>query len=254
LHPNLLAALLITFVLVDILYVNLFLIQGRSRADWLDKYQPLAQTLLDNHVTRLYSPNYSFPQQAAAYWHIPQFGGVDPFQVQSFITMFELATGTKYSHYSITLPPFEGDIKTANRDARIAAQRLGIWSVSHVLSGFPIESNGLELIQTTSDGLFLYENKWSTRQRRSISWHDPNTLSASNGSDIAMNIAPWFPGWTLSENALLVKNAIRIVIAPPKQGITAHYETPTFIPAISFFIGGLLLSLTLLFGKNRYPL
>ncbi len=78
--------LLFTLVVAaDVLWIDRTLIEGRSQREWLDPYRELADYLHDDGATRVYSPSYSLPQQAAAYWDIPQFGGVDPFQFAAYV-------------------------------------------------------------------------------------------------------------------------------------------------------------------------
>ncbi|MCC7446929.1 MAG: hypothetical protein IT324_05895 [Anaerolineae bacterium] len=158
-----LTALVGVLILLDLIWVDVSLVRGLSQHYWLDPYEPIAQALLEAHVTRLYSPDYSFPQQAHAYWNIPDFGGVDPFQLKDYIPEFEAATGTKVSGYTVTLPPFNNsDLRIANRDAIINAEMLAQWNVSHVLVSFPLDVDGLSLVRRV-DNLYLYENTFPLR-------------------------------------------------------------------------------------------
>jgi hypothetical protein len=195
-----LQASVITFVVgilivIDLVWMDVSLIRGVSQSEWLDPYAARAQALIEAGVTRVYSPDYSLPQQASVYWNIQDFGGVDPFQLSGYIPEFEAATGVHASGYSVTLPAFEGgDIRTANRDAKINAERLGQWNVSHVLAGFPIEAEGLRLIRQV-DGLYLYENTKRPADLE-ITWEGPNRFRAvvpSDRQDIQMRVS--VPGW-----------------------------------------------------------
>ncbi len=145
-------------ILIDLLAINVTLIEGRDRADWLDRYRPLAETLITDGVSRVYSPSYSLPQQVAAYWNIPLFGGVDPFQFADYVKVVEAATGVHAQGYSVTLPALEGDPAVVNRDARIDASLLGQWGVSHVVSAFPIDDPDLQILKQT-DGVYIYRNQ-----------------------------------------------------------------------------------------------
>src|SRR5689334_10883389 len=152
--------------------MDVTLVQGRPSSEWLGQYASLGQALTAAHITRLYSPDYSLPQQVAAQWHIPLFGGIDPFQFKDFVTAFESATGTHVSGYSVTLPPFESDIKTSNQAAPIDALQLAQWNVSHVLASFAINNPDLRLL-SRPDNLYLYENtQW--RPGLSIVWEGAN--------------------------------------------------------------------------------
>jgi hypothetical protein len=195
LPSNAMVALFGILTMFDLVWMDVSLIRAVPQRDWLDPYAARAQALLDAGVTRFYSPDYSLPQQASAYWNIQDFGGVDPFQLSNYVPEFEAATGVHASGYSVTLPAFEGgDIRTANQDAKMNAELLGQWNVSHVLAGFSIEADGLRLIRQL-DGLYLYEN---TRRPADleITWEGPNRLRAVvpyDRQDIQIRVT--IPGW-----------------------------------------------------------
>jgi len=178
-----LIALLGVIVLADVLWIDRTLIEGRDRAEWLDPYQPLAEYLREQGATRVYSPGYSLPQQAAAYWDVPQFGGVDPFQLDAYQAAAEDATGVRAHGYSVTLPAFEAsedgedmeiDLATVNRGAPIDARRLGAWLVTHVVAAFPIEAEGLTL-ERRLDGLYIYRNTFAPDV--ALAWDGPNRVT-----------------------------------------------------------------------------
>jgi hypothetical protein len=98
------------------------------------------------------------PQQVAAYWNLLDFGGVDPFQLRRYLPEFEAATGTIITGYTVTLPPYQGDPHTSNRNAQIDAARLAMWGVSHVVATYPIENTDLELV-TQIDAAYIYRNR-----------------------------------------------------------------------------------------------
>ncbi len=189
-------------ILLDLIWVDVSLVRGLPQRYWLDPYAPVAQALIEAHVTRLYSPDYSFPQQAHAYWDIPDFGGVDPFQLKDYISAFEAATGIKVTGYTVTLPPFNNpDLRIANRDAVINAEKLAQWNVSHVLTSFPLDVGGLHLVKRIGD-LYLYEN--TQRTDVIVTWLDPNRYIAGiinlpdDSTTIleAVHITPMsIPGW-----------------------------------------------------------
>ena len=106
LPPRALLAAFALVVLADLLWIDGSLAEGRSEREWLDPYRPLAEHLQEARATRVYSPTYSLPQQAAAHWQIAQFDGVDPFQTRAYVEAAEAATGVPADGYSITLPAF----------------------------------------------------------------------------------------------------------------------------------------------------
>ncbi len=181
--------LLIVFalvVLIDVLWIDRTLVKGRHEDEWLAPHQELAAYLVDAGATRVYSPSYSLPQQAAAYWEIPQFGGVDPFQMQQYVSAAKHATGVQADGYSVTLPAYQWDDDTdddlsfdeilaqANHDAPIRPDLLAQWMVSHVVSAFEIDAAGLEL-ETQIGDVYVYRN--TLMPAVTINWQNPNTLT-----------------------------------------------------------------------------
>jgi hypothetical protein len=180
--------LLFTLVVVaDVLWIDQTLIEGRDKREWLDPYRELAGYLKDAGATRVYSPSYSLPQQAAAYWEIPQFGGADPFQFSSYVDAAEAATGVYASGYSVTIPAYETAsaekdkekserdlLAAANQGAPINPERLGQWLVSHVVSAFEIDAPGLEL-ETRIGDVYVYRNTFAPDV--SLVWDGPNRVT-----------------------------------------------------------------------------
>ncbi|MFN8419121.1 MAG: hypothetical protein U0528_07750 [Anaerolineae bacterium] len=142
----------------ELLIADLRLVRFLPQDRWLDRYAPIAGALIADGVTKFYSPTYSLPQQAAAYWDIPDFGGIDPFQLQKYLPEFEAATGTRITQYTVTLPPYGRDLATSNREAQIDAARLARWGVSHVLAAYEIANPDLQLV-TEIDGVYIYRNR-----------------------------------------------------------------------------------------------
>jgi hypothetical protein len=191
-RPQAIMLLLTLVVIADVLWIDRTLIEGRDRREWLDPYRELAEYLRDNQATRVYSPSYSLPQQAAAYWRIPQFDGVDPFQLAAYVWAAESATGVETTGYSITIPAFalseseqdqldeleapsERDaLAIANRDAPIHAERLGQWLVSHVVSAYEINTPGLELAAQIGD-VYIYRNTFAPDA--TLHWDNPNHVT-----------------------------------------------------------------------------
>ncbi|MEP7286649.1 MAG: hypothetical protein ABI947_12880 [Chloroflexota bacterium] len=207
-------------IILDLAWMDVSLVQGRPQNVWLDQYAPLAQAMHEAGVTRLYSPDYSFPQQAAAYWQIPQFGGIDPFQLRAYVTAFEAATGTYASGYSVTLPAFEGNLATTNQHANIDANLLARWNVSHVLAGFVLDIPGLKLI-SRPDNLYLYANERYPSGTTKITWDSPNRFTVNNSGDQTINVAAWVPGW----NVAAPEDNTEISVSPYGQ-VSATYSDP----------------------------
>jgi hypothetical protein len=196
-----LMALFALVVIADVVWIDLALVEGHAKDEWLDPYAELADTLRADGAVRVYSPSYSLPQQAAAYWEIPQFGGVDPFQIAEYVVAAELATGVPVDGYSVTIPPYAGDgdeqdvLVTANRGAPLDADLLGRWLVTHVIAVFEIDADGLVLwsrVETPQGTVYVYRNMFARDVR--LAWDGPNRVTVVAGSTPNGVIFPVAPG------------------------------------------------------------
>ncbi len=179
-------ALLIAFSVVmigDMLWIDQSLVVGRSPAVWLEPYRPLAEYLREAGAVRVYSPTYSLPQQAAAYWQIAQFDGVDPFQTRAYVAAAEVATGVRAEGYSVTIPAFVPDeesqaeeetLATANCDAPLRPDVLGAWLVTHVVAACPLSAEGL-VLETQIGNAYVYRNTYAPDV--TLDWDGPNRVT-----------------------------------------------------------------------------
>jgi hypothetical protein len=242
-----LVPLLGLLIMLDLVWMDISLVHGVPTSTWLDAYQPLAQALRNAGVTRLYSPDYSLPQQAAAYWQIPQFGGIDPFQSAAYVKAFESATGTHINGYTVTLPPYDdADPHLSNRTAVIDPPQLAQWNVSHVLTSFPLDNQNLTFVQRI-DNLYLYKNT-SLPTGINLIWDGSNKFTARNASNMPANVAAWMPGWNVAtEN----HDDVAITVQPG-QTLTASYEAPGLNMGIAITLLSLMLTgIAVVMGRNR---
>lgn len=192
LPARILLALFTLVIAADVLWIDRTLVEGRSESVWLEPYRKLAESLKQAGALRVYSPGYTFPQQAAAYWDIPQFGGVDPFQRRDYVEAAEAATGIKANDYSVTIPAYhvegEDDLKFANQDAELNADLLGQWLVTHVISAYEIEADGLEFDRRVGD-IFIYRNTRALNVL--LEWDGPNrvTIRAADATNLLYAVA-----------------------------------------------------------------
>ena len=113
----------------------------------------------DNGIFRIYSPSFSLPQYIAVRNQLELADGVHPLQLKPYVRYMSMATGVPEKGYSVTLPPFlSGDPEVDNRFYFPRADWLGWWNVKYVVSAFPLQVTGLELI-TQIDGQFIYLNR-----------------------------------------------------------------------------------------------
>lgn len=160
------AAILVVFVVfADLLITGRSWLEWRGEQDWLTPYQPLAAALIEDNAARVYSPDYSLPQQAAEAYGLRLFGGVDPFQIDGVAQAVAQAGGIERVGYSVVVPPLTGimgdDPATANREAVPDTEMLAAWDVSHVIAARPLEQARLSLLDEIvgqDGGVFVYRN------------------------------------------------------------------------------------------------
>lgn len=181
--PRVLLGAFAVILLADMLWIDQSLVMGRSPREWLEPYRSLAEYLRQAGAVRVYSPTYSLPQQAAAYWQIAQFDGVDPFQTQSYVAAAEMATGVHGEGYSVTIPAFvpeneeqteQETLATANCDAPIRPAVLGTWLVTHVVTACPLSAEGL-VLETLIGDVYVYRNTWAPAV--TLDWEGPNHVT-----------------------------------------------------------------------------
>jgi hypothetical protein len=192
--------LLAAIVIVDLAAFGGSLVEWRGRDEWLDPYEELALYLKDVNAGRVYSPSYSLPQQAAAYWEIDTFGGIDPFQIESYVEMSARATGTIRSSYAPTIPPYTGEVETAWAGVTPDAELLSLWNVTHAVSAFPIEGEGWALDAQIGD-VYVYRNTHRTENLSSDALELPDgatAFQADGGAYVWISI-PYTPNWSRGE-------------------------------------------------------
>jgi len=126
--------------------------EGRAAAEWLnfDADEPF----------RIYSPSYSIPQLTGAQYRLELADGIDPMQLESYAEFMSKAAGVESEDYSVTLPPFEtGHPEIDNQDASPDPAMLGILNVLYVVSAFPVEEKGLELVEFINS-VWIYRNDY----------------------------------------------------------------------------------------------
>jgi len=189
-----LAPLVLLLVVVDCLWIDRSLIEGRPQAAWLRREPPALIAHLAQTGGRIYTPDYSIPQQDTAYWRIARFDGVDPFQLRGFIDISAAATGVPREGYSTTVPsvvvlpqdPATHHYQDAPMDARLLAE----WGVQWVITGYPITITGLDLVEQDA-ALYFYRNQYA--EGEALVWENPNRLLTRYRPE-APTIAP-APGW-----------------------------------------------------------
>jgi hypothetical protein len=246
----------LVLIVVDVMWVGRSMAEWRNQKEWLDTYRPLAEMLKNDGAERVYSPSYSLPQQAAAYWRIPQFDGIDPFQLEDYVEEAERITGVKANGYSVTIPAFdipedadEDALLTINENAEIDVQGLANWRVTHVVSAFEIDATSLELIGKVDD-VFVYRNTLAAEDVK-IEWDGPNRVNISGLS--ATSATPLYavanaPGWRDGEANL---EGVGLPQNMATSSINYHYQPTTQIIGIIMSLLGIVACIGLAWLNSR---
>ena len=120
------------------------------------------QTIKDHAgdaISRVYSPSYSIPQYLSAGAGLEMADGIDPLQIAAYAQWMEKATGVPYERYAVSIPPFfTGEPSTEYSGNGVDARELGSLNVGFLVSAFPMEAAGLNLISKVGD-TYVYENE-----------------------------------------------------------------------------------------------
>lgn len=149
----------------DLLMMDTSLFQMRRLPDLLAENGAAAQALANEATSsRIYSPSYSIPQEAAALNRLELADGVDPLQLEAYAAFMESATRIPRQGYSVTLPPFSSDGSEspadparANVGYRPDPELLGLLNVGYIAAAYALDAPGLELISHVGD-VHLYRN------------------------------------------------------------------------------------------------
>lgn len=182
-----------------LLFVDMALV-GRTWIEWRTDYLPgraLAERLVELRARRIYSPTYSLEQQTAELYGLRLFGGVDPFQLAGMNEAIRAAGGVPDVGYSVVQPPLVGvigdDLSTANRESRPDPVRLAAWDVSHVVAAYPLDVDGLRLVDTI-EGVYVYAVDLippRTTYQSVYDWIYPITGMADDQLE-TLKVLPWY--------------------------------------------------------------
>ncbi len=134
----------LALLLADSLGVAAQSMYFRAPAQVLAEGAPAAQWLTDQPgVFRVYSPDYSLPQQTAAVTGLQLANGVDPLQLANYADALSLSAGIPLDGYDVVLPPLQEDGSAGQPDA----QALGRLNVFYVISRAQIRADGFVQVQ-----------------------------------------------------------------------------------------------------------
>jgi hypothetical protein len=232
-------AALLALTLLDLLWVNSTLLTARPAqpsavAQWLNS-QP--------GVWRVYSPSFSVPPLDAARLGLEQADGVNPLQLADTVAFMTRATGVASSGYSVTVPPFSGDVATANAAAVADAGLLGELNVRFVASEFDLRGEGF-ILRAQIGRTRIYEN---IRDRGRVSagaltFWSPNRIEylvSAEGDGRAILSEVWYPGWRAWVDGKPVTIERAGLFRAVTAGAGAHRVVFEFWP-LSVYVGAAL--------------
>ena len=202
------APVLAGLLVLELALFDFTLVEARPAEEALAPGRAVAAALATNDGTRVFSPSYAVPQEAAAEAGLELADGVHPLQLSSYVAYMADAAGFDAEPYSVTLPPFPSGDPSDNWNPTLDAEALGFLSIARVASSFPVEAEGLSL-EEDLDGVLIYRNE-SVRPR---SWIDDESgagpagppdlvqmtanrveITASGPGRLVLN-DPVYPGW-----------------------------------------------------------
>jgi len=189
---------LMLLAVIDLVWVDRTLIDGRNH--WLQETPPSIIADLADTGQRIYTPDYSIPQQDTAYWGIARFDGVDPFVLERFALPAQTATGVQQDGYTVSVP---AEIVLADdedthiyKDAPMDARLLGQWGVEWVIVGYPIDIEGLTE-QARFGELYFYHNEFGWGDDITLTWDTANQVTINNPTNRDILSVVNLPTWQL---------------------------------------------------------
>ncbi|MCK5646261.1 MAG: YfhO family protein, partial [Anaerolineales bacterium] len=211
-------------------------------------------------LERIFSLSYNIPQHIAAENSLQLADGVNPLQLESYITYMADAVGFSDNTYSVTLPPFPDGDPATPQTFLLDAKKLGYMNVAYVLSAYPINNSELTFVELIA-GTYIYENPY-LRPRAWLDGADPQSSSAwrevdeinwspneivihAEGPGLLILSEVDYPGWTVTvDGQQSTIERYQEVFRAVSLGAGAHLIKFTLRPRL-VFIGGLLSILTM---------
>jgi hypothetical protein len=186
------------FTVIDLWRVDVTLIEARPRPERGPASQWIAQQA---GLFRVYSPSYSLPLDDG----LQHVDGINPLQLANTVRYVEDASGVPVTRYGVTLPPFDGDLASANADALPDARKLGALNVKYVAAEFPLDAPQLALVQTFGrtrvyENLAFQPRAWmDTGALAEIAYWSPNRIVVRAQGPGRLTLSEVnYPGWNVT--------------------------------------------------------
>jgi hypothetical protein len=237
-------------LVAELFSIDVTLVEARPEEEALSPGQTVASYLAERGESRVFSPSYAVPQEAAAAAGLELADGVHPLQLSSYVAYMSEAAGFDAGDYSVTLPPFPTGDPSDDWGPELNPEALGLLGIGRIASTYPVEAPGL-VSDGAVGGVLLYRNEAA----RPMAWVEPaggsgsvrnvGSLSrtanrveiAAEGPGRLVLSDPMYPGWT----ATVDETGTRIEVY---RGVTrsislasgAHTIVFTFVP-VSLLVG-----------------
>lgn len=243
-------------VLIDCLGINVQSVRFRAPTDVLNEGAPAAAWIAGQSGRfRVYSPDYSIPQQTAAFYNLQMINGVDPLQLRSVAQAVSEAGGIPLDGYGVVLPPLreDGSVGFPN------AAELGQFNVFYVVSNAAIEAEGLVQV-ARFDSTRIYRNfvvqprAWVEIARGgeipvlNLEIQPNHVMLSADGPGKLVLSEIAYPGWKARVDGRLVALMEHGILRAVELGPGTHVVEFVYRP-ISVFLGlGLFLMGAILVG------
>jgi hypothetical protein len=179
---------------------------------------------------RMFSPSYSVDPLTAVREGVELADGVHPLQLETYWIYMARATGYQQDQYSVTLPPFPTGNPADRWQMDLDLDALSRINIKTIISAYPIQNDGLELMSEDSDQ-FIYQledsrprawveleedeaHEWRASQ---ITYWSPNRIeliASGPGGLVLSEVA--YPGWKVHVDG---EPAVGVVVDGVLRGV-----------------------------------
>jgi hypothetical protein len=255
---------LLGICLLDWTFVDRSLFTPRQASQVFSEARQLAGYLASQEgMFRIYSPSYSLPQQTSANYGLQLADGVDPLQMQSYVSYMQAASGVPDLGYQVTLPPFaNGDPASANESYLPDPQLLGLLNVRFIAAEFDLIEDDLVLSHRFGRTR-LYENMkalpraWlqeadappsqDAREVKIALWTPERVELHAQGPGLLILSELAYPGWSVSVDGRLAELETAAGILRSVRLKEGEHEVIFFYRPFSLYLGLSLCIGTILF-------
>jgi hypothetical protein len=212
---------------------------------------------------RIFSPSYSVDQLTAVREGIELAYGVHPLQLETYWIYMARATGYEQDQYSVTLPPFPTGNPTDRWQMDLDLDALSRLNIKSIISAYPIQGKGLELIAEDSDQ-FIYQlddprprawmelegvkaHEWQASQ---ITYWSPNRIELiANGPGKLVLSEVAYPGWKVCVDGQLAVGVVidgvlrGVQLDPGEHRVSLEFRPTGLFPGLAITILTLMASI-----------